>query len=34
MKEAISIILLFIAAAALFGFIIQIVTWIIDKKND
>jgi hypothetical protein len=34
MKEAISIIMLFIAAAALLGFLIQIVTWIIERKND
>lgn len=34
MKESVTIILLFIAAAALLGFLIQIVTWIIDRKND
>jgi len=34
MKDAVTIVLLFIAAAALLGFLIQIVTWIIDRKND
>lgn len=33
MQESLTIILLFIAGATLFGFIIQLLTWLIEKKK-
>jgi hypothetical protein len=34
MKDSLTVILLFLAAASLLGFVIQLVSWLIERKDD